>query len=300
VRSLLPVPAERVNLVEAYSKSIRAPEGRPFVRVNMVSTLDGAVAFTGRSGSLGGPGDKLVFSVLRAISDVILVGAGTVRAEHYGPPTLPPDVQELREKRGQSPLPRLAVVTQSANLDPALKLFSSRGPDRPMATSLSPAPAGDWRSKGPLRPIVIAPGTAPAENLQRVAMMADVLSTGTGAVDLRAALQELGRLGARHILCEGGPRLNASLAAAGLVDELCLTLSPKLAGSVGGGLTGGWLGSGGHWMARSLGDEGQWQRRISFQPIQQLLQLELVHLLEEDSFLFLRLRARYDLAAPHE
>ncbi len=333
MRSLLPVPAERVNLVEAYSKSIQAPEGRPFVRLNMVSTVDGAVAFAGRSGPLGGPGDKLVFSVLRAIADVILVGAGTVRAEHYGPPRLPPEVQALRERRGQTPLPRLAVVSQSAYLDWTLRLFSAApaGPAGPAAIGAQEAPGGPAGPSGPAapggsaapggpaavaqpRPLVIVPGAAPAENVQRLATRADVLTAGEREVDLSAALQELGRLGARHILCEGGPRLNSSLVAAGLVDELCLTLSPKLAGPAGGGLPGGgwlpaggglpgggwlpagWLGSRGQAVARRPGDEAQSPLGTSSQPRQPLSPLEIVHVLEEDSFLFLRMRVQHDLA----
>ena len=75
---------------------------------------------------------------------------------------------------------------------------------------------------------------------------------GTGAVDLRAALKALGERGVNHVLCEGGPTLNTGLAAAQLVDELCLTLSPKLAGWVGGGLAGGWLSSSGQWPPRRV------------------------------------------------
>jgi hypothetical protein len=88
LRLLLPEASERVNLFELYSRDVQAPTGRPFVRVNMVSTLDGAVAFSGRAGRLGGPGDKLLFSVLRSLADVVLVGAGTVRVERYGPPRI--------------------------------------------------------------------------------------------------------------------------------------------------------------------------------------------------------------------
>jgi hypothetical protein len=109
-------------------------------------------------------------------------------------------------------------------------------------------------------------------------------------VDLRAALEALAERGMRHVLCEGGPQLNTSLAAAELVDELCLTLSPRLAGTVGGGLLGGWLGSGGRWISRP---EGAGETMLSDQPFVRLLALNLVHVLEEDSFLFLRLRPDY-------
>jgi riboflavin biosynthesis pyrimidine reductase len=267
LRSLLPEPSERVDLVEAYSRGIEVPSGRPFVRVSMVSSLDGAVAFGGRSGVLGGPADKLVFSVLRSLADVVLVGAGTARTERYGPANLPREVQEMRSERGQSALPRIAVVTQSANLDWGSSLFAESG----------------------ARPLVIAPGTADAARLREAAAVADVLAAGAGPVDLLAAVRELGAQGARHVVCEGGPSLNASLVAAHLVDELCLTLSPKLAGSVGGGLSGGWLGSAGPLLARASTGEPE---LAPGQPPERLLELDLAHLLEEDGFLFLRLRAR--------
>ena len=102
LRSLFPEQSERVNLVEMYSRGVEVPEDRSFVRVNMISTLDGATSFAGRSGGLGGPGDKLLFSVLRSLSDLVLVGAGTARAEHYGQAKLPVEVQRMRENRGVS------------------------------------------------------------------------------------------------------------------------------------------------------------------------------------------------------
>jgi riboflavin biosynthesis pyrimidine reductase len=127
--------------------------------------------------------------------------------------------------------------------------------------------------------------------LADAAGVADVLTTGTGAVDLRSALEALGDRGLTHVLCEGGPTLNTGLAAAQLVDELCLTLSPKLAGCVGDGLAGGWLASSSNmWLPLSAATE---ERTFGGQPLTQLLDLDLAHVLEEDSFLFLRMRARY-------
>ena len=273
MRSLFPEVSERVNLVEMYSRGLRQPPGRPLVRVNMISTLDGATAFAGRSGALGGPGDKLLFSVLRSLADIILVGAGTARAEHYGPARLPMEVQHMRQGRGQSPLPPIAIVTQSLDLDWGAPLFRGGDP----------------------RPILIAPGSSDAVALARAGLAADVLTTGTGAVDLSSAMAALGGRGFHHVLCEGGPRLNATLAAAQLVDELCLTLSPKLAGSAGGGLLGAWLGSGGPWLSvGGLGGEAV----VSGPPFGRLLELALVHVLEEDSFLFLRLRPSYSGGSP--
>ena len=280
MRLLLPEASERVNLFELYSREVHVPAGRPFVRVNMVSTLDGAVAFSGRAGILGGPGDKLLFSVLRSLADVVLVGAGTARVERYGPAKIPLEAQEIRRQRGQAPLPTMAVVTRSGALDWGSRLFTGDGP----------------------RPIVIAADDTRADVLASAAGVADVLRTGTGAVDLSSALKALGERGLNHVLCEGGPTLNSGLAAAQLVDELCLTLSPKLAGYVGGGLAGGWLGSAGTWSSPSeltRGPRGPTLgRAFGSQPLAQLLDLDLAHVVEEDSFLFLRLRAHYNGGPP--
>lgn len=267
MRSLLPPSSERVNLFGAYSSGVPRVDAAPFLRVNMISSLDGAIAVGGRSGGLGGPGDKLLFAVLRSLSDVVLVGAGTTKIERYGPVELPEAIQSAREERGQARLPPIAVVTQSLDLDWGSKLFAVRSP----------------------RPIVIAPGSADAAKLAHAREVAEVLTAGVGSVDLPSAVRTLAAEGMHHILCEGGPTLNTGLAAAGLVDELCLTLSPQLAGSAGGVLMGGWLGSGGSWLART-GASGE--RLIRSQPFTQLVKLELVHVLEEDSYLFLRLRAR--------
>jgi riboflavin biosynthesis pyrimidine reductase len=112
MRRLLPHPADPVDLAEAYAEPARRRvDGRPWLLVNMIASLDGAVALGERSGGLGGPADQRVFAHLRQLADVIVVGAGTARAERYGPPRQP----------GQ----RIAVVTRRANLDWSTPLFSS-------------------------------------------------------------------------------------------------------------------------------------------------------------------------------
>jgi riboflavin-specific deaminase-like protein len=219
LRSVLPAATDQVDLVEMYSREVRPPSGRPFVRVNMVSTLDGAIAIGGRAREISGPADRSLFFVLRSLADVVLVGAGTVRAESYGPVRLPEDVQQTRVGRGQSPLPRLAVVTRRVDLDYASRLFVGSSP----------------------RPLVIAPGGADSRRLAEAQLVADVVTSGTQTVDLPSALAALRDQGIRHILCEGGPTLNAGLVAASLVDELCLTLSPKLAPGARDGVVRGWL-----------------------------------------------------------
>ena len=209
-----------------------------------------------------------MFSVLRSLADVVLVGAGTVRAENYGPPRLPAEVQEIRRQRGQADLPSIAVVTLSGTLDWGSRLFSGEGP----------------------RPLVVAATTTRPDALARAGTVADVIAAGTGAVDLGAALVALAERGWHHVLCEGGPMLNTGLAAAALVDELCLTLSPKLAGCVGDGLRGGWLGDHDPWAAPAAPVR---PHPAPGAPLAQLLDLDLAHVLEDEGFLFLRLRARY-------
>jgi riboflavin biosynthesis pyrimidine reductase len=250
----LPVTSEPVDLAEMYSHDVRQPDGRPFVRVNTVSALDGTVAIGGRSGDVSGPADRSVFRALRSLADVVLVGAGTVRAERYGPVKLPDDVQQTRLGRGQRALPRLAVVTRRVDLDFESQIFG-----------------GDVE-----RPIVIAPGTADLGTLTRARLVADVLTSGSETIDFLSALGALADQGMRHVLCEGGPRLNASLVDASLVDEVCLTFSPKLAVGVGEGLVRGWLN-------RDSADQGGL-------PSPALIGLRLVHVLEQDGFLFLRMR----------
>lgn len=194
MRRLHPDPADPVDPADVYGDPPEG-EGRPGLRVNMIASADGAVTVDGRSGGLGGAGDRAVFHALRARADVVLVGAGTVRAERYGPP------------RGDRP-PRIAVVTRSCDLDWDAPLFA----------------------EPTTRPLVVTVAGAPPDRLARAGEVADVVVAGAEDVDLPRALRLLGDRGARAVLCEGGPSLNGRLAAAGLVDELCLTVAPLLAG----------------------------------------------------------------------
>ena len=207
VRQLLPHPAEEVDVVAAYAADPRpAPPNRPWVLVNMVASADGATAVEGRSGALGGPADRLAFTAIRAVPDVILVAAGTARAEGYGPPRTPPPLQAQRRERGQTAKPRIAIVTRSLDLDLDADLFAD--------------PAS--------RCLVVVPEDTPAERLAPLAAVADVVPAGRGGVDLGAALTRLHAGGVRTVLAEGGPSLLGQLVATDLMDELCLTLSPAL------------------------------------------------------------------------
>ena len=170
------------------------PEGR-WVRASMVSTADGAGAGPdGTSASISTPADFALFRALRNNCDVIVVGAGTARAEGYRPPASA----------------RLAVVTRSGRLDPILPFIADARPDA--------------------LPLVLTCGSAEPESLADLHRIAEVVLCGDTAVDLTVALSELEARGLRRVVVEGGPSLLADLAAADLVDEYDLQLTPFLAG----------------------------------------------------------------------
>jgi riboflavin-specific deaminase-like protein len=211
VRQLLPEPVDGVEPDELYPADERpTPPGRPWLLLNMVASVDGAITVDGRSGGLGGTADRAAFAALRSVADVILVGAGTVRAERYGPPRPTEAHRRAREARGQAPVPRLAIVTARLDLDLDTELFTA----------------------SPTRPIVVTSsgGTTRVRDVSDVARVADVIETPGDAVDLTTALARLRSIGVATVLCEGGPTLNAELLAAGLVDELCVTIAPLLVG----------------------------------------------------------------------
>ncbi len=196
--------AEVGQLVGALGEIYAYPEG-PWVRANMVTSTDGAVTVEGRSGGLSGTADKLVFSVLRSLADVVLVGAGTARAERYRKA----QQDELwPQLRGGRPLPPIAVVTGHLDLDLGGRLFVPDGP----------------------RTIVLTTGQADASRRAAAARVADVEVAGAATVTATAAVGALTGRGYRRILVEGGPSLLGQLAAEGLLDELCLTISPVLEG----------------------------------------------------------------------
>jgi riboflavin biosynthesis pyrimidine reductase len=195
----------------------------PSLRANMVASLDGVVALDGVSGALGGPDDVEVFATLRALSDVVVVGAGTLRAEGYGPAWLTAERRARRAARGQAPLPTVAVVTAHADLDPGWPLFTERRQDQPE----------------PPRPYVFTADTAPADRLRALDAVATVVSLGERHVDPAAMVTHLVAEGLSRALCEGGPTLLGQLIALDLVDDLCLTQAPLFAGPGHRTLSGG-------------------------------------------------------------
>jgi riboflavin biosynthesis pyrimidine reductase len=203
----------------AYEAGLDRPASRdrPWVLCNMVSSADGAIDVGGVSGPLGGAADKAVFRALRAVADVILVGASTVRHERYHPPRSSDDVVAVRRARGQANQPRLAVVTSRGQLDPGLGLFADPGN----------------------RPFVITTTAAGGADLAPLASVSEVVVAGDDRVDLAVALAHVSDAGARVVLVEGGPTINGQLLALDLVDEWRLTLSPMLvAGASGRAATG--------------------------------------------------------------
>jgi riboflavin biosynthesis pyrimidine reductase len=214
MRRLYPEPASDTTAVEAYGVERPRPIRRPWVGLCMVASVDGSTVVDHRSAALSSEADRMVLSTLRSLADVIVVGAGTVRAEGYGPP----------KKPGQ----RIGVVTHRGDIDLSLPLFTSG--------------AG----------FLIMPRSAPDRPV-------DTVRGGDDDLDLAEAL---GQLDAQFVQAEGGPGLNAALAAADLIDELNLTISPTLAGGDGPRMVAG---------AAPIGRN-----------------LRLAHLLEDDGFLFTR------------
>lgn len=201
-------------LADLYAYPDPLPSGG-WVRASMVSSLDGSVAGAdGRSGSVASRPDRVLFGVLRGLADVVLVGAGTVRAERYRSPRAKPEFAQRRAAAGQAEVPALAVVTRSGDV-PRL------GPD---GAPLFGGPAGAW---------LITCADADLSRLRALAGAERVLVAGEDRVDPQLAVTQLAARGLRRVLLEGGPRLLGDTVAADRLDELCLTLSPLLV--AGGG-----------------------------------------------------------------
>lgn len=217
------------------------------LRMNFVASVDGAATEDGRSRGLQTPGDNTVFGVLRDLADVVLAGAGTVRTEAYAAISLSERRVRIRRDLGLAEYLPTAVVSRSLRLDPDAPLFTD-APARARTIVLT-CRAGDPAVRAALEPI------------------ADVVVCGDHDVDLPAARRELEARGLTRILSEGGPTLFAQLARDGVVDELCLSVTPMLAGPGARRIVAGEMWSG--------------------DPIE----LRLAGLLEEDGALFCRYRA---------
>ncbi|MFG1925757.1 pyrimidine reductase family protein [Cryptosporangium sp. NPDC048952] len=208
MRALLPFSAELDDT--ALEKLYATDRSVPRLRMNFVASVDGGVSVDGVSAGLQSPADNRVFKLLRGWCDGLVVAAGTALAEDYGPVTLDAGRRARREALGLAPVPTLVVVSGSLSIPPT-------------HASLV---------KAPVRPIVVTSPDAPADKRRAIEAVADVIDDA----DFTAALHERGL---SQLLCEGGPRLFASLTAADGVDEICLTISPQLTGGGPGRISAG-------------------------------------------------------------
>ena len=191
---------------------------RVHVRANMVASVDGgAWGADHRSGSINDVADLRVFEVLRALADAVLVGAGTIRAERYGPVERPARLAALTAAAGRSPGIVTAVVSRTGVLPPSLL-------DEAAQTMLLTTCQGAAAHRG--------------SALDRAGRLV-VVDDGDGGVVLHAALDALAERGLTRVLTEGGPHLLATLLDEGLVDELMLTTSPRLVGPAPGRIVAG-------------------------------------------------------------
>ncbi|HEY1840838.1 MAG TPA: pyrimidine reductase family protein [Mycobacterium sp.] len=198
------------------------PTGRDgvWLRANFIASLDGAATFGGTTGQLGGPGDRAVFSLLREVADVILVGAGTVRAEGYAGARPTVSQRQRRQARGQTEVPQLAIVTKSGLLQRDMPVFT--------------------RTEVP--PLVLTCAAAANHARRTLAGLAEVVDCSfddATRVDEKVLLALLVERGLPRVLTEGGPMLFSSLVERGLLDELCLTIAPTLVGGQAGRITTG-------------------------------------------------------------
>lgn len=181
---------------------------RPFVFANFVASVDGKAQLDGTAAGLGSSVDHALLIRLRALADAVLEGAGTVRADRTYE-ALPPDLVEQRGRKGMAAQPRWAIATRSGVLPLDAAIF--RRPELP--------------------PIVLISERAPAERLAQLTRAADVITLPDDPPSLVPGLASMRqRLGIRWLLTEGGPDFLHSLLQQQLVDELFLTLSPKVVG----------------------------------------------------------------------
>lgn len=182
---------------------------RPFLRAIMVSTADGAARSPkGLSGGISSAADRLVFATVRGLSDVILVGAETVRSEGYRAPRPRPELADRRQAASQAPTPRLAIITRSGDLDIAGSLFSEAAEP----------------------PLIYVPATMADERRTSLATVAEVVVAGDEDVAAPLVVADLSARGLNRVACEGGPSILGQFVAHRLIDELCLTITPLLYG----------------------------------------------------------------------
>ena len=205
---LFPAPAADVDDEQLLSWYAMPERQEGWVRFNFVASVDGAATVQGRSGALGNAADFRVLHLLRRLADVLLVGAGTIRAEGYGGDLIGEDGRAWRTAHGLGPHPPVAVVSGRLDLDPGAALFTD----------------------AITRPIVVTTAQADAERRRAIARVADVVDAGEASVDPATAVAALAERGLVRVLSEGGPTLFGAFQQADAIDDLCLSLGPVLVG----------------------------------------------------------------------
>jgi riboflavin biosynthesis pyrimidine reductase len=207
VRRLLPDPAPITieEQLDAYEPWLEAFEERPLVAMNFVATVDGRATINGVSGPIGSATDTKMLAGLRTRFDAVMIGAGTMRAERYGRVVPAQEQRERRERSGLPPDPLMVIVSGRLDLPWDAPLFTA-GAGRVLIFTASEAEP------------------PPTETSLQVVRH-------EGFVDLAEALRHLRQeQGVRALLCEGGPGLHGELESGGMVDDLFLTIAPKLSG----------------------------------------------------------------------
>jgi 5-amino-6-(5-phosphoribosylamino)uracil reductase len=193
---------------------------RCVVLANFIASLDGGSTVSGTSGGLGGPGDRRLFALLRELADVIVVGAGTAKAENYAGAKMTAFQRQRRQQCGQGEVPPIAVVTRTADLAHDLPVLVNAEVPTMVLTCADAAPGARRR-------------------LATAAEVIDCSGDDPGRVDLAIAMSRLADRGLLRVLTEGGPTLLGTFVAQGMLDELCLTCAPMLVGGNAVRLTGG-------------------------------------------------------------
>lgn len=244
MRRLLPDPGPTTveEQLDPYRPWEEPREDRPFVATNFAATVDGRAAIGGVSGPIGSSTDTEMLAGLRTRFDAVMIGAGTMRAENYGRPVGSREQRERRERLGLSHDPLMVIVSGRLDLPWDAPLFTE-GAGRVLIVTSSEAEPPETAT--PLRVL-----------------------RHDGLVDLGSALHHLREeRGVRALLCEGGPRLHSQLWAESLVDELFLTIAPRLTGADA-------------------------PRILEGVPLTKIAELQLAWLLEHEGELFARYRRR--------
>jgi len=202
LRTLEPV-GEPIDLLDMLFAEKRQAQGRPWVMFNMVESVDGATAVRGGATALNDEDDRALFLAMRAVADVVLMGAQTIRSESIGPVRMNEEMSRYRAVAGMAEIPLLVILSRSLNIDSEARVFSDPS-NRPMILTGKGADHGRIASLSALADIV------ELDNLD-----------GKGIVDQLSA--------AKVVLCEGGPTVNSVFMADGMVDEIAITVSPMLA-----------------------------------------------------------------------